>query len=545
MGKLGWSLASSARMQALDRYTIDELGIPGEVLMESAGRSLVDFVLDRGSRVLDLPGAEVSVVCGPGNNGGDGFVAARHLLQLGIRARVLMLADGVEPAGDAGLNYERALRVGVRVERFPGPEVSLPARGVIVDAIFGTGLSRSVKGVAAEAIEALNGFVDDPEVMVISVDLPSGLDADTGRALGRAVQADATLTIGTPKIGLALEPGRSLAGYVAVGRIGIADSLPGDENPGETPGVTVWSQTRARLALPGRGAAGHKGSFGHVLLLAGSEGMSGAAALAAKATLRSGAGLVTLGCPAGLQDVLDAQCSEAMTVALPAAADRSLGEGGLEAALVLAAERDVLAMGPGLGRGSETRALLEGLAARVEVPLLVDADGLNAFEGSPEAFAVRQEPTILTPHPGEAGRLMGCSAEEINLDRVGAARELAERSGAVVLLKGPGTVVAGPEGSAIINPTGGPNLATGGSGDVLTGLVAALLAQGVDAFEAAALGAYIHGLAGERIARRRGHSGLMAGELAEEIPETMQALREEEEEAEPGERRPATLAGFP
>jgi NAD(P)H-hydrate epimerase len=533
-------------MRALDRYTIDELGIPGEVLMESAGRSLVDFVLERAARLLALPGAEVVVVCGLGSNGGDGFVAARHLLQLGIPVRVLLLGDGTDLRGDAALNYQRALRVGVGVERFPSPGATLPARGVLIDAIFGTGLSRPVEGAAAEAIEAINRLEDDPEVTVIAVDLPSGLDADTGRALGHAVIADATLTIGTPKIGLALEPGRSLAGQVSVARIGIADSLPGDEDEGAPPSVELWSRSQARAALPERRAAGHKGSFGHVLLLAGSEGMSGAAALAAKATLRSGAGLVTLGCPAGLQDVLDAQCSEAMTVPLPAAPGRSLDVSGLETALALAAERDVVAMGPGLGRGSETRAFLQGLAAKAGVPLVIDADGLNAFEGSPEALRVRQAPTLLTPHPGEAGRLLGCSAEEINLDRVAAARELAGRSGAVVLLKGPGSVVADPDGSAIINATGGSNLATGGSGDVLTGLVAALLAQGSGPMEAAALGAYVHGLAGDRIARRRGSSGLLAGELVEELPEAMQALREGEEGGtEPDGHGPSTLPGFP
>lgn len=542
----GWSLVSSARMRALDLHTIEKLSVPGEVLMESAGRALVDFVFQQARSRLARPDAEVLVVAGPGNNGGDGFVAARHLALLGVPVRVALLGVAASLRGEARSNCQRARAVGVRVESPDSLSSELPRAGVVIDALFGTGLKRVVEGAAAGFIGAINGLQAVPEVAVVAVDLPSGLDADTGQPLGHAVVADATLTIGSPKIGLALEPGRSLAGSIGVARIGIAESIPGEAVGKGPEAARLWTRSEAGQRLPERPASGHKGNFGHVLLVAGAEGMSGAAALAATAALRSGAGLVTLACPAGLRDVIEAQCTEAMTVALPETGGRALAEAGLDAALVLAADRSVVAMGPGVGEDPETRALLQGLARGVEVPLVIDADGLNAFAGSVALLRNRPAGTVLTPHPGEAARLLESDAQAVNRDRVGAARELARVSGAVILLKGPGTVVARPDGRAIINPTGGPNLATAGSGDVLTGLVAALLARDMEAGDAAALGAYVHGLAGDRIALRRGQAGMLAGELAEELPGAVQELREEGAKGVGRTGyRPETLVAFP
>jgi len=546
-GTAAWSLASAARMQALDRFTIERLGVPGEILMENAGRALVDFILGQAEEGLASRGAEVVLACGPGNNGGDGFVAARHLTQLGLAVRVVLLADPSGLKGEAAAHHEMAMAVGVPMEVVqPGEGGPLLRRGVLVDALFGTGLTRPLEGRAAHLVERINALADNPEIVVIAVDLPSGIDADTGQPLGPAVAADATLTLGAPKIGLTLEPGRSLAGRVCVGKIGIADAIPGELPEEGAVAAQLWSPAGAGDALPPRPTAGHKGTFGHLLLVAGSEGMSGAAALAATAALRSGAGLVTLGCPAGLNDVIEAQCSEAMTVPLPETPGRALGGEGLDALLSLAAERDAVALGPGVGRHRETSELLRGLAVRVDKPLVVDADGLAAFEGLLETLKDRSAPTVLTPHPGEAARLLGSGAEEVNRDRVGAARELAFLSGSVVLLKGAATVAANPDGRVIINPTGGPNLATGGSGDVLTGLVGALVVQGSAGLEAAAVAAYVHGRAGDRIAARRGDGGLLAGELAEELPAAMQELRDRGKEgAGKNGIRPSTLLAFP
>ncbi len=541
-----WALVSAARMRELDRYTIETLGVAGEVLMESAGRAVLDLVLESGRDALSAPDAEVVVVCGAGNNGGDGLVVARHLALLGIPARTLLLGDPERLEGDAAINCRRARAVGCAVESAWPLVRPFPQRGIVVDALFGTGLSRPIQGAAADLIEHINALRESSELRVVAVDLPSGLDADTGQIMGHAIAADATVTVNAPKIGLALEPGRRLAGEVTVARIGIADSLPGESAGDDADSVRLWSARAAAENLPERLAAGHKGSFGHVLVVGGSRGMSGAAVLAATAAVRSGAGLVTAGCPASLNDVLEAQCAEVMTAPLPETADYALAEAALEPILALARERDVVAVGPGVGRSPETRALLHALAERVEVPLVIDADGLNAFEGSPEMLRTRPSATVLTPHPGEAARLLQSGSGEINRDRVGAARELAAITGAVVLLKGAGTVAASPEGRAILNGTGGPTLATGGSGDVLTGLVAALLAQGVEALEAAALAAYVHGLAGDRIARRRGEAGLMARELAEELPGAMQQLREEGRKGVQGsDEGSATLLRFP
>jgi NAD(P)H-hydrate epimerase len=498
-----WRLMGASGMRALDRHTIDRLGVPGEVLMESAGRAVVEAVLALAPR-------EVRVVCGGGQNGGDGLVAARHLHALGVRVRAALVA---EPRGEAAAQLARARAFGVPID---GADFAPPGEGgVIVDAVLGTGLSRAVEGAAADAIRRI-GAAGHP---VVAADLPSGIDADTGQVMGVAVRASVTITFGLPKPGLALEPGRSHAGRVRVARIGIADAAPGVE-----PAAELWTSIAAAARLPVRPRDGHKGTFGHVLVVAGSEGKTGAAALAARGATRGGAGLVTLACPAGLNDILEVKCTEAMTAPVPDTAERGLAGAAEDALLALAAERDVVALGPGIGRSAETAALVRALCKRLERPLVLDADGLNAFAGDAAALRARPAPTVLTPHPGEAARLLGVTGAAVVGDRLGAARRLAAATGCVVLLKGAPSVIARPGEPPLVNPTGGPALASGGTGDVLTGLVAALLAQGLSAGDAAGLGAWLHGLAGDRIASARGPSGLVAEELADAVPEAVQAL---------------------
>jgi NAD(P)H-hydrate epimerase len=523
-------------MAALDRHTIDTLGVPGEVLMESAGRAVVEAVLDLLAGEDASGDAEVLVVCGAGNNGGDGLVVARHLHALGVPVRAALLGDPKKLRGDAAANWKRAAAFGVALE---GPRFRPPRRGVIVDAIFGTGLARKVEGAPASAIRRINA-ARSLDVWVLAVDLPSGVDGDTGQVHGVAVEADCTVTISLPKLGLAVEPGRARAGEVLVARIGIADAAPDVR-----PGAELWTPDVARLALPERPVEGHKGSFGHVLLVAGGEGKTGAAALAARAAVRGGAGLVTLACPAGLNDILEVKCTEAMTVPVADTEGRALAAAAEDAVVGLAAERDVVACGPGIGRARETGDLVRALAKRIERPLVLDADGLFAFAGEPEALAARREPTVLTPHPGEAARLLGTTAAKLGRDRPAAARTLASRTGAVVVLKGAATLVADPSGRLAVNPTGGPALASGGTGDVLTGLVAALLAQGLPAFEAAALAVYWHGAAGDVHERRDGPSGLAAGELADALPEAAQGLRRRGDDEEEAVGRGGLLLSFP
>lgn len=531
---LCWSLVTAQEMRELDRHAVETLGIPTETLMENAGRAVADELL------RELPrGAGVSIVCGRGNNAGDGLVAARQLHRLGIEVRVNLLGDAASLSGDAATNLERARRAGVPLA---DREWQPPTRGIVLDAIFGTGLSRDVEGVEADWIRRINACRADARgrVRVVSVDLPSGLCADTGAVLGSCIEADVTLTLGAPKVGLALEPGRSAAGRIWVASIGIgappADRLPRAE---------LWTRAYAGSRLPARPAAGHKGSFGHALIVAGSEGKTGAAALAAEGAARAGVGLVTIACPAGLNDILEIKCTEAMTAPVADTAERAFAASAVESILALAATRDALGLGPGIGCSEETQALVVSLAKRLEGALVVDADALVPFAREPEWLRERRAPTVLTPHPGEAARLLGIETSEVNRNRPAAARELATRLGSVVALKGAASVIAAPDGRIAINPTGGPALATGGTGDVLLGMVTGLLAQGLDAFEAAALAVFVHGAAADRLAQRAGASGHLAGEIAREIPAATADLRADSTTAVCGDFRVGLAVSFP
>lgn len=499
-------------MRLRDRHTIETLGVPAELLMESAGRSVAGEAL-----VLGAAERGALVVCGAGNNGGDGLVTARHLHLLGVAVRVGLVGAPEALRGDAAANLGRARAAGVP---FVASDAAPRPGEVVVDAIFGTGLARAIAGAAFAAVERILRGRRAYGCRVLAVDLPSGLSADTGQPLGACIEADVTVTLGFPKLGLTLEPGRSLAGRIRVAHIGIAEG----PNGGRPPAV-LWTRAGAAAQLPARPALGHKGSFGHVLVVAGSEGKTGAAALAAHGAGRVGAGLVTVACPASLNDILEEKCTEAMTVALPETAGRALAAAAEKRILELAAARDAVALGPGIGTDADTVALVRALAPALACPLVLDADGLNAVAADPTRLKGRKHATIVTPHPGEAARLLGLQAQEINADRVGTARALADRTGAVVVLKGAATVTAAPDGRVVVNPTGGPILGTGGTGDVLTGVIAGLLAQGLDAFEAAALGAYLHGLAADGLAERFGPAGALASDVAAEIPVAMERLR--------------------
>jgi ADP-dependent NAD(P)H-hydrate dehydratase / NAD(P)H-hydrate epimerase len=515
-----WPLVTASEMQELDQKTINEARIPGEVLMESAGRGLVASVLDllRDARRTKLP---VCALCGAGNNGGDGFVLVRHLHGEGIAAEAILLGDPDRLPPDAALNWQRLGLVGAahRVATSDLDWASLfDGTGMVVDALFGTGLARPVEGQLAEVIHSV-AFARTRGLPVLSVDIPSGINADTGEVLGAAIEADRTLTISLPKIGLALEPGRSHAGDVRVVRVGIAD--PDPERPQR---AELWNARAAARQFPARPRAGHKGSFGHVLVASGSPGKMGAAALCARAAVRAGAGLVTVAYPAGLGAELDGIPVEAMTQSVESTAEGVLASKATKALVELAASRDVVALGPGLGRESSLRELVPRFAVSIECPIVIDADGLHALSGQLEVLRERSAATVLTPHPGEAATLLGTEARDLNRNRIAAARELAKLSGAIVVLKGAGTVIADSHGRSLVTPTGGPALATGGTGDVLTGIIAALLGSGIDAFEAAALGAWWHGATADRLVQNRLPFGLLAGELADALPECATAL---------------------
>jgi NAD(P)H-hydrate epimerase len=478
-------------MRALDRATIEDIGLPALTLMETAGRA-VAHVAEEMLDEAHISDGHVAVVCGPGNNGGDGFVAARVLRDGGIDAAVYLAVDRAAVHGDAATH----LRI---YERAGGPigEIDLEAiagADLVIDALFGVGLARPIEGPLADVVAAIN-----QAARCLAIDIPSGLDADTGRVLGTVVHADVTVTMAALKVALASAPGFTHCGAVDVADIGIpAPMLVGRAGLVEDADIAGW--------LPGATAMDHKGRRGHVLIIGGMPGMRGAGRLCANAALRGGAGLVTLA-TAG-----DAVADDSiMTRALAT----SVGD-------VLASKSAVI-IGPGLGQ-SEPAAGWLGEVLASGVPAVLDADALNLVAGIVETVKRATGPVVLTPHPGEAARLLGTTVADVEGDRLAAARALAERSQAVVVLKGARTIVC-DGGFCSVNPTGGPELATGGSGDVLAGLIGALLAQGASAVDAARAAVYVHGLAGEDLATQHGSRGVISSDLPLAIARVLQRVR--------------------
>jgi hydroxyethylthiazole kinase-like uncharacterized protein yjeF len=475
-------ILTPAQASALDRESRAR-GVGVDDLMERAGRAVADATR---SLLGGVYGRRAVVVAGTGNNGGDGLVAARHLARAGVRVSVALLEpDAFEGAAAANLARLREAPDGARIRPFaPGALArELDRADVVVDAIFGTGFHGVADGAAAAAIEEIAAC----GAPVVAVDVPSGVNGETGGVDGPAVRADLTVTFGAAKPGLVLLPGAELAGVVEVVDIGF---------PRELVTSDTWLLEAADVAewVPERGADTHKRSAGYVVVIGGSRRMTGAVCLAGEAAYRGGAGLVTLAVPEGILPVVQGRLEEATFVPL-----RETASGGVAAIDSLADAldgADCVAVGPGLGTEPETAEAVRALVRSSPIPVVVDADGLNAFAGRAGDLADRRSPAVLTPHAGEFARLAGMSAAEVGADRIGNARKLATETNAVVLLKGSRTVVAAPEGDVLVNPTGTSYLATGGTGDVLTGVVAALIARRVPPFRAAGAAAFVHGVAG-------------------------------------------------
>ncbi len=497
-------VVTAAEMRALDRWTIEH-GTPGTTLMERAGAGAT-AALRRWQPRLRKP---VAVVCGKGNNGGDGFVIARHLKRARVPVEVHLVGRPEAVRGDAAEMLARwkgkthVVASAADVQALAG---RLARAGVVVDALLGTGLNAPVDGVLAAVVGAINA-AGRP---VFAVDLPSGLSADTGRALGVAVRADCTATFAFAKIGQAVPPGSEACGRLEIVDIGIS----ADAVAAVGPRTRVLDAATVGALLPRRGAEAHKGTAGHVLVIAGSRGKSGAALLCAGAAARSGAGLTTLAVPAELQSVAEGHVREAMTERFA----------GVEDVARLLGGRAAVTCGPGLGLTDATRAIVAHVVAHCEAPLVLDADGLNAVAGT-TALRDRRGPTVVTPHPGEMSRLLGIDTQAVQADRLSVARRLAARDGVVVVLKGAGTVIATPDGDAALCPTGNPGMASGGMGDVLAGVIGALLAQQLSPFDAACFGVYAHGLAADSVAERRGQVGLLAGDVLDAMPPTIARLQ--------------------
>jgi NAD(P)H-hydrate epimerase len=502
-------IVTPEQMAAADRSVIDA-GTPSLVLMERAGWAVARAAtrLAGGSY-----GRRVLVVCGKGNNAGDGLVAARYLSGWGAYPVIVLLDEPDAIGGDAGENLKRL--GGVRIGRYDAVWFSrqLARTSIVVDAIVGTGFQGTLRGAAAEVVEGINGA----GAPVVSVDIPSGVEGATGRVSGPAVVADITVTMGAPKVGLILHPGSEYAGEIEIADIGVPDEKI-DSN------LWLIEEPDVRRALPARNRTAHKRSVGTALVIAGSVGMSGAAALAAEGALRAGAGLVTIAAPASVALQLDQTVIEATTLPLPETGRGTIEASALGAILERASSVDAVAVGPGLTTDPETVEFVRKLAGAIERPLVIDADAMNAL--NPEMVAAREFPTLLTPHPGELSRFLAISAEEIAGDRIGAAIRTARQAGAAVLLKGYRTIVASPNGEAAVITTGGPVLATGGTGDVLTGCAVAFLAAGLDSFTAGWCAGWIHGRAGDVLADRVGERAVVAGDLLTILPEVMHSLEE-------------------
>jgi NAD(P)H-hydrate epimerase len=499
-------VVGSAEMREIDRTAIEDFGLPSLTLMDRAGRAVAEAA---GS--MAAPSGRVLVVCGGGNNGGDGYVAARLLRGAGRDARVLALVPAARLQRDAKAVREQAERAGVPIDEAGElADLDVGVGDVVVDAIFGTGLARPPEGSFAGAIERIEA-ARVAGARVLAVDVPSGLSADTGRPLGACVRADRTVTFGFAKRGLLLHPGPAWAGDVTVADIGI----PPQAAARVRVECELLTELEARLLVPPRRPDAHKGDAGRLLVLAGAPGKTGAAHLALFGALRGGAGLVTLAARPEVLPFALAGRPEAMSVALHG--NGPLGRADLQALLAAAEGCDAVVVGPGIPRGPETGELLRAFLERARIPAVVDADGLNAIADDTSFLRDLPAPAVLTPHPGEMARLVRRTAGEIQDDRVGWASEAARSWRAVVVLKGARTVVADPEGPAAIIPTGNAGLATGGTGDVLAGLVGALVAGGIRAASAARAGAWIHGRAGDLAAARHGERGLLASDVAEAL----------------------------
>ncbi len=511
-------ILTGTQMAELDRQAIAGLGIPSLVLMEMAGCAVVEELR---ARFPDLTQKKIVIVIGKGNNGGDGLVVARRLLDLQASVTVHALCNPEEFSPETRQQAAILHKLGFPLQHSTKPKgvsklaEALATADIVIDGIFGTGFRGAARDLAATAIELINVS----PAFVCAIDIPSGVEADTGHVLGPAVYADLTVTFELPKLGVVLYPGRQYVGELVVRPIGYPRILI-DQYASMLEWVdAAWVRER----LPQRQPYSHKGDYGKVLVVAGSRGYTGAAALCAEAALRAGAGLVYLALPESLLPAMEAKLTEVIKLGLPERAG-AIAQGALEKILEFSEDKDVLVVGPGLGRAPQTVKTVRQLVAQASKPLVIDADGLNALGREAGKILVeRTAPTVLTPHPGELSRLMAKSVDEIEADRVGIAREAARQFTSVLVLKGVPTVTATPHGEIFINSTGNSGLASGGSGDVLTGCLGGLLAQGLDSLTASVCAVYLHGRAADLVKPELGERGMIAGDVLVALPK---ALRE-------------------
>ncbi|MEW5768170.1 MAG: NAD(P)H-hydrate dehydratase [bacterium] len=533
-------LTTASQMQEIDRRATADFGIPGLILMENAGLKAVQVLVDF---ISDLAQKKVVVCAGRGNNGGDGLVVARHLFNGGIDVRVVLISEKSKVTGDAKVNLEAVLKSGIPLYEATSPDQLDQVRqeiltaDIIIDALLGTGIKGPVKGLMGETINLINeasqvirhsqsaisnpqSAIRNPQSVVLSLDLPSGLPADTGQIEGPCVKATATVTFGLPKIGLFLYPGATKVGQLYLAEIGFPPPLLKDA----ALKFHLLEEEEIASLMPRRAVWAHKGDCGRVLVIAGSVGMTGAACLSSQAALKIGAGLITLGVPESLNPICEIKLTEVMTRPLAQTEKGTLSLRAYSQLEDLLSKASSIILGPGLGRHPETTRLVEKIIREVEAPIVLDADGLNAISADPDILRASRAEVIITPHPGEASRIITKDIAEINADRPGTAAYLAQNYQVVAVLKGAPTVIASPEGNIYLNPTGNPGLASGGTGDVLTGMIGGLLAQGLPPLDAARAGVYLHGLSADLAIVEKSIPGLSATDLISYLPQTLSRM---------------------
>lgn len=514
-------LVTAQQMKDMDRLTIESFGISGIVLMENAARGVVDALLRHFPRVGQM---KVGIAAGRGNNGGDGFVVARYLASNRIDVVVYLLSEKQRVRGDAAANLKLLGQMGVQIHEildmaaFESHQEHMKQCDLWVDALLGTGLKSDVRGLFKETIEFLNTL----QKPIIAVDVPSGLDSDTGKPRGCCIKAKVTVTFGLPKIGQIVLPGTEFVGTLEVVDIGIPPAVVNKVSPKHY----LITREMIETCFESRELQSHKGATGHLLVIGGSPGKTGAAVMTSRAAMRVGAGLVTLGVPKSLNMAMESQLTEVMTEPLPEKANQTLGLSAYEKIVRLLENKKGLAIGPGMGTGKPTRNLVRKLIQKSPVPVVIDADGLNSLVGGIERLKGLKVPIVMTPHPGEMARLVGTTPSQVQQERIHKARNFATTHKVYLVLKGARTVIANPDGTVLINPTGNPGMASAGMGDVLTGIIAGLIVQGLPVSDAVNAGVYLHGCAADFLARSMGPVGFLASDVIEVLPAQIKGLEE-------------------
>jgi NAD(P)H-hydrate epimerase len=514
-------LVTAKQMQKMDKQTIESFGIPGLVLMENAGRGSFDFLLEK---FKNIKPKKVAVIAGRGNNGGDGFVIARYLMEKGIAVTCFLLSAKNRVQGDAKINLDLAIKLCDKSENseiieipdadaFEKYKAGIACHDLFIDAILGTGLNSNVRGLFKDVIELINSSRQP----VFSIDIPSGLNSDTGQPLGVAVKADATATFAFAKAGHVLYPGNIYTGELKIIDIGIPEFIAKEKHIK----LSLMEKNRITSFFTPRKFQSHKGSYGHLLIIAGSKGKTGAAGLCANAAMRCGTGLVSLGIAKSLNKIIEPMVIEPMTLPLPEKVEGYLSDNCFDEIQTLLKNKQALAVGPGIGTKKGTIKLVHKLVEKSDVPLIIDADALNCIAQNLEILKTKKAAAILTPHPGEMAKLCNMTTSDVQQNRLEIASDFAQKYNSVLILKGAQTIVTFPDGRIFINPTGNPGMASGGMGDVLTGMIAGFCAQGFSPENASLAAVFIHGMCGDILAENIGGFGFLATDMVEIIPKAI------------------------